>query len=178
MDEQIEAYEADERARREECARLITACFVRAKEQVGELDAWTMFVQFARAALPKPWSIAHNSGFDEELLAAYDAASPGEKQDAAIAFGAQYRKPAVVTLRHLARVLVRRAAISLSPEQLRIEFNLDPGLTAIEAAKEQFASLAEGQEQIVDDDHPGIFDETISAGETRLPGLLERLNLH
>ncbi len=179
MDELIEAHEADERARRMECARQITACFLRMKEQVGELDAWTMFVQFARAALPKPWSIAHNSGFDDELLAAYDAASPGERQDAAIASGAQYRKPADLTLRHLARVLVRRAATPLSPEQLKIEFNLDPGLTAIEAAKEQFESLAEGQELAVEgDDHPGIFDEAMSAGETKLPRLLERLNLH
>jgi hypothetical protein len=148
LDDRIDNYMQEERARRDECARLITACFNGASDRLGELDAWVMFVQFARAAQPRLNGISNHQFLENEILTAYDRAPIGQRQDAAIAAGLRQEKPADTTLRYLARVLARRAAASLTTEQHRLEFGLDPWLAKIRLARDQFASLAE--------DHPDV----------------------
>lgn len=176
MDERIDRYKAEEEARREECARLIFECFNSAKERLGELDAWVMFVQFAKAAAPELSSARRNSDFDDQVLAAYDFAAEGAKQNAAIQAGARFRKSSDLSLRHLARLLARRAAASLSVEQLKLVFGLDP-LLKVKEAQDQFARLAQNHQ--FDAPTPRLFDfgDLASDGAIEIPPLILQSSL-
>ena len=176
VDERIDLYKAEEEARREECARLIFECFNNVKRRLGELDAWVMFVQFAKATAPELSSARRNSDFDDQVLAAYDFAVEGAKQSAAIEAGARFRKSSELSLRHLARLLARRATASLSVEQLKLAFGLDP-LLKVKEAQDQFARLAQNHQ--FDAPSPRLFDfgELASDGAIEIPPLMLQSSL-
>jgi|SRR5579883_997812 len=176
VDERINLYREEEEARRGECARLIFECFNSAKGRLGELDAWVMFVQFAKAAAPELSSARRNSDFEDQVLAAYDSAAEGARQNAAIQAGARFRKSSELSLRHLARLLARRAAASLSAEQLKLVFGLDP-LLKIKEAQDQFARLAQSEQ--FDAPSPRLFDfaELASDGAIEIPPLMLQSSL-
>ena len=143
MSERIDLYVAQELVNREQCSRLVSACFASVRELLGELDAWAMFVQFAKAASPDPAIAARDKRFEEQLLAAYDGADEGARDQAATEIGRLYRKPSEIALRRLARILCRRATFASSKEQLRLTFGLDP-FEKIRMAHDEFAQLAQG----------------------------------
>jgi hypothetical protein len=145
LDERIENYLKEERARREYCARMIAACFDGAKDQLGELDAWVIFVQFAKAASPDPIVAARDRQFEDLLLVAYDASEHVVREEAVIETGRRCRKPSDITLRRLAKALCRRQAAASSTDQLRLAFGLDP-LEKVKQAQDQFVELSQGSE--------------------------------
>lgn len=173
MDQRIDLYRAEEQARRDECAGLIVDCFNNIKARLDELGAWVMFVQFAKATLPEPSGIRRNSDFDEQILAAYDSAADGAKPGAAIQIGARFRKTSEFTLRRLARLLAQRASGSLSAEQLRLAFGLDP-LLKIKQAQDQFEQLSKDQELGAANQTSSIFGAFLTDGAIGIPPLPHR----
>jgi hypothetical protein len=168
LDDRLNSYVAEELAHREHCARLIGACFERSREELGELDAWTMFVQFAKAALPDSTIVGRDRDFEEQLLAAYETAGDSGRTQAAIEIGRRYRKPSEITLRRLARILCRRSAAASSKEQFRLAFGLDP-LEKVKQAHDQFTQLSQDLKQDVGERPPQDFGNFLSRDTIGIP---------
>lgn len=104
------------------CAQRIIACFQSVSAELDDRTAWELFSEFAKRSRPKKTKGRHDPAFDQELLAAYDAAPPRARTAPLRAAAKKFQKTEEATTRHLRRLLHERKHVVREQKWLTLAF--------------------------------------------------------